>query len=167
MLFSKIYSTLLWHFKELSYSPSVAPNSELLIGGKPCSIFISCCVGLRGSLIVTESLRKYPEGVLQFTQTHRSQPQIYIRPRTYGLPHDASIRTVFISLLRVKDSPKSQSFILISYLCFSASVCLTHLRHCPKAPHMGSMCAATWKQKLEQIWERVVENDNKHSAHQY
>lgn len=46
-------------------------------------------------------------------------------------------------------SPLSRSLISSSSLC----LCLSHLCQCPKAPHMGSMCAATWKQKLEQIWE--------------
>lgn len=56
----------------------------------------------------------------------------------------------FMSPLWLKDGPNSQPFILSLHPSFSLPLCLvlSHLRHCPKAPHMGSMCAATWKRKI-------------------
>lgn len=39
------------------FNSCVAQNNELLLCGKPCSIFISCSVGLRGSPLVTKSIR--------------------------------------------------------------------------------------------------------------
>lgn len=58
----------------------------------------------------------------------------------------------FMSPLWLKDGPNSRPFILSLHPSFSLPLCLvlSHLRHCPTAPHMGSMCAATWKRKLEQ-----------------
>lgn len=47
----------------------------------------------------------------------------------------------------------NQSSILNSYLLF-VSLILSRLSHHSEAPHKGSTRAATWKQKLEQIWAR-------------
>lgn len=139
------------------FDPSVAPNSRLLVCGKPYSIFISCDVGLRGSLMVTKSIRvethwhnnqKMPCSTQKYTQ--KLQPHLCIHSFTcFHMWCICQHKKVFTIL---NDWwPEESVFYLI---LLSLSLSLPRLRQSPKALHMGSTRAATWKHKLEQIRER-------------
>ena len=119
----------LYSFAFRTHFCTTAQNNNLLLCGKLWRIFISCCFGLRGSPMVTKSIRvetywhNNQKMSCRTRQTHEPHCQISVYSCTCFqiscIPQDRKSL-----LLSMSVGLKSQCFIMSAYLLLISFLCL-------------------------------------------